>query len=314
MLRGAHSPMNLHGIYVAAVTPWGPAETVDETALRRHVEMLLAAGVDGICVGGSTGEFPRLEIGGRKRLLRTVLEIVAGRVPVLAGVGHASLDGTLALLAGSAGAAAAVVPPPYYFPYAQPEVLAFYRRVTAAAELPVFVYNIPQFTTGVEPATACELLASGLCAGIKDSSGSMAMLEALAAERRRSPFIFFCGRDECLPRALEMGADGALSGVAACAPEPLVALYRAFRAGDAALVARAHQLVAEFIDRMDAFPPPVAIRIGLEVRGIPVGPHAVPLAPETEQRARELRRWLEEWFLRATSVATVSRQPSGSRQ
>ncbi len=305
--------MHLRGLYVAIVTPWAPGEKVNETALRRHLEMLLAAGVDGIGVGGSTGEFPRLEINERRRLLRTVLDVVGGRVPVLAGVGHASLDGTLALLAGSAGAAAAVVPPPYYFPYRQPEVLAFYRRVAAAAELPVFIYNIPQFTTGVEPATARELLSSGLCAGIKDSSGDMAMLNALAAERRHTPFVFFCGRDEYLVQALELGADGALSGVAACAPEPLVALCRAFHAGDTAAVAQAHQLVAEFIARMDGFPAPVGIRIALEARGIAVGPHAVPLAPETEQRAREFRRWLEEWFPRATALAATSPQPSGSR-
>ncbi len=300
--------MNLRGIYVAAVTPWGPQDTVDEAALGRHLEMLLAAGVDGICIGGSTGEFARLEIAGRQRLLRVALETVAGRVPLLAGIGHASLDGTLALLTSAAGATAVVVPPPYYFPYGQAELLAFYRRVAEASNLPVLIYNIPQFTSGLEPATARQLLAGGTCAGIKDSSGRADMLETLAAERRRTPFVFFCGNDEYLARALEMGADGGLSGVAACAPELLVTLYRAFRAGEAAGVARAHQLLMEIIGRLETFPPPVGIRLALEARGIPVGSHAVPLAPETEQRARDFQRWLEDWLPRATALRIESRR------
>ncbi len=288
--------MDIHGLYAVTVTPWGVGDQPDEEALARHVEMLLAGGVDGICVGGSTGEFTRLEIEGRKKLLRAVLGMVDGRVPVVAGVGHASLEGTLALIAGAAGAVAALVPPPYYFPYGQPELLAFYRRVASATRMPVFIYNIPQFTSGLEPATARELLAAGTCAGIKDSSGRRDMLEELACERRRSPFAFFCGHDEWLARALEMGADGGLSGVAACAPELLVALYRRFRAGDRAGVAQAHQKLTELIRRLDEFPAPVGIRLALEARGIPVGPHALPLAPETEQRALSFQSWFRSFF------------------
>lgn len=301
--------MQLHGICAAAVTPWGPGDTLDEAALWRQLEMLLAAGINGICLAGSTGEFVRLEMAARRRLLDAALEMVAGRVPVVHCVGHASLSGTLALLGHNAGVAAALVCPPYYFPYAQAEVAAFYRRVVAVSEIPILIYNIPQFTTGLEPSTACELLGTGVCAGIKDSSGDLGMLEALAAQRRRSPFMFFCGADQCLVRALESGADGALSGVAACVPELLVALYRAVRAGDRDAVARFDALLAELSRWLDLFPPPVGIRLTLEARGIPVGPHAVPLATETEERARQFRHWLEEWFPRALSApaAQVSR-------
>jgi 4-hydroxy-tetrahydrodipicolinate synthase len=295
--------MEMRGIYVAAVTPWAAGDRFNDAALERHIEMLVAAGIDGICVGGSTGEFPRMDTSERKRLLRAVLGIVNRRMPVLAGVGHASLEGTIELIQSAAGAEAVVVPPPYYFPYSQPEVLAFFRCAAGAAKVPVFIYNIPQFTTGIQPGTALRLLADGTCAGIKDSSGCTDMLEALAGERRRLPFVFFCGSDEHLSRALEMGADGGLSGIAACAPELLVDLYRASRAGDRSGLDRANGLLREFIARLAAFPPPVGIRLALEVRGIPVGPHAVPLAPETEQRAREFRLWVENWLLQTAVLA-----------
>lgn len=303
--------MQFRGMYAAAVTPFAANDVPDEAALWRHLEMLVAAGIDGICIGGSTGEFTRMDNAARQRLLRTALEIVAGRVPVLAGAGHVSLDGTLALVAGAgeAGAAAALVPPPYYFPYGQPELLTFYRCVSATADLPVFIYNIPQFTNPVEPATACELLARGTCAGIKDSSGRAAMLETLAAERGRSSFVFFCGNDECLLRALGLGADGGLSGVAACAPELLIALYRAFRAGDERRAGECHALLLQFIRRIEAFPPPIGIRLALEARGIPVGPHAIPLAAETQAEARQFRLWLEEWLPLAQASDSRFRAP-----
>ncbi len=299
--------MELKGIFAAAVTPWGPGDRIDEAALWRQVEMLLATGLDGLCVGGTTGESVRLEAATHERLLRAALEMAAGRVPVLVGAAGASLDGTLALLHQARGATAALVSPPYYFSYGQSELLAFYREVVQQAKLPVFLYNIPRFTNRLEPATAIALLTEQVCAGIKDSSGSLEMLEALGAERRRTPFVFFCGADEYLVRALEMGADGAVSGIAACAPELLVSLYRAARAGDTAAVAQAQELLMEFIGWLDAFPLPVGIRLGLEARGIAVGRHAVPLAPETEQRARQFRRWFEEWLPRSAAVSVAGR-------
>ncbi len=288
--------MNFQGVCAAAVTPWTPAEMVDEAALWRQVEMLLGAGIDGICVAGSTGEFPRLEMAARRRLLEATASMVAGRVPVFYCATHASLNGTLALLQQCRGASAAVICPPYYFPYPQTEVIEFYRQVANATPLPVFIYHIPQFTTGVEAASACELLASGVCAGIKDSSGDPRMLEALAEQRRSRQFVFLCGADQHLARALELGADGALSGIAACVPELLVRLYHGFRAANTRAVARANELLAQFIAWCEQFPPPIAIRLALEVRGIPVGPHAVPLSSTSQERVRQFTRWLEDWL------------------
>src|SRR2546426_11735594 len=113
--------MILRGIYVATVTPWKNAsrdDVVDENALAAHLEMLLAAGVAGLCVAGSTGEFPRLERAARLRLFEITETIAAGRVPVLFGIGAASLDKTLSLIDGCAAArlrpAGIVVAPPYY--------------------------------------------------------------------------------------------------------------------------------------------------------------------------------------------------------
>ena len=280
--------MKLDGVIAACVTPWRHGDQVDEPALWRHLEMLLAAGVSGVCVAGSTGEFPRLDRSSFERLVRAAVEFAAGRVPILAGCGAASLDGAieLARIAAQSGASAVVALPPIYFPYAQREIVAFYERFTAEATLPVFLYNIPQFTSVVEPATAVALLKRGMFVGMKDSGGTPEMLDAILALRREREFSFLWGSDSSLLNALNRGVDGALSGVAACAPELLVALYRT---RDPAL----HTKLAEFIDRLGNFPTPIGVRIALEARGIAVGPHAVPVPAD---QAREFALWFERWL------------------
>jgi 4-hydroxy-tetrahydrodipicolinate synthase len=280
--------MKLEGVIAACVTPWRHGDQVDQPALWRHLEMLLAAGVNGVCMAGSTGEFPRLDPDNYDRLIRAAVEFTAGRVPVLACCGAASLDGSvdLARLAAQAGASAVVVPPPIYFPYGQREIIAFYERFTAAATLPVFLYNIPQFTSVVEPATAASLLKRGLFVGLKDSGGTPEMLDALLALRKDHAFSFLWGNDSSLLAALNRGVDGALSGIAACAPELLVALYCT---RDPKLQSR----LDEFIGRIGAFPTPIGVRIALEARGIAVGPHAVPVPAD---QAREFALWFERWL------------------
>ncbi len=294
--------MKLLGIFVACVTPWKQGRThanqVDEAALWRHLEMLLAAGVNGLCVAGSTGEFPRLNREEYTRLVRATVEIAAGRVPVVAGVGHAAVDGSLELAhqAALAGADAVMAPPPFYFPYNQPEITAFYQRLAQQAALPVILYNIPQFTSPIQPHTATALLRQGPFVGIKDSGGDLKMLEALLEARRDRAFGVLCGADSPLVSWLERGADGALSGLAACAPEAVVALYRAARAGERAELERAQAHLNELVRRLERFPFPVGIRLALEARGMPVGPHAVPLAKETEAAAKQFALWFDQWL------------------
>lgn len=301
--------MKLGGIFVACVTPWKHGNEVDEAALWRHLEMLLAAGVHGLCAAGSTGEFPRLSREEYGRLVQATVEIAAGRVPVVAGIGHASIEGSveLARLAAKAGADAAVAPPPFYFPYGQPEIASFFEHLAGKVDLPLLLYNIPQYSSVIEPATAANLLRRGPFAGIKDSGGSLETLEAVLAARRERPFSVLCGFDRHLGRALEMGADGGLSGVAACAPEALVALHNAARTGRHDMVERAQAVLDECIARLDAFPAPIGIRIALEARGIPVGPHAVPLAKETVAEAKRFALWFEGW-LEQVQAASASAQ------
>src|SRR6266566_5873849 len=153
--------MKLGAIHVAAVTPHRDSGyQADLAATLELVDFLCAARVHGIALLGSTGEFLHLGLEDRAHLVR--MAVKRSRVPVMAGVTHSTLDGTVTLAeeAGRAGAAAVLVMPPYFFPYPQSEVREFYLRLARriAGAVPIFLYNIPFFTTPIAFETASELL------------------------------------------------------------------------------------------------------------------------------------------------------------
>ena len=172
----------IEGVNVAAVTPHGAnGRDPDFGATLDLIDFLSRAGVRGIALLGSTGEFLNLDIEERGRLV--YLATKRSTVPVLAGVAHSTLDGAVELgrEACSAGAAGLLLMPPYFFRYGQAEIREFYLRFARqmGPNVPVYLYNIPFFTSELACDTAVELLSTGLFAGIKDSSGSFEYFERL---------------------------------------------------------------------------------------------------------------------------------------
>ncbi len=287
------------GVNVAAVTPHGAGgRGADFGAALELVDFLTAAGVDGIALMGSTGEFIAVSFDERVRL--TYLVVKRSRVPVLAGVAHATLDGALELgrQACSAGAAGLLLMPPYFFRYGQADIREFFLQYAAqiGKNVPVYLYNIPFFTTAIECDTAIELLSTGLFAGIKDSSGDFDNFSRLKELAGKQPFTLLVGNDIIFARARAAGADGVVSGVASAIPELLVALDRAITSGAAERAARLDALLQEFIAWIDRFPAPTGVKAAALMRGIRVGPPALPFAPENQRRLEEFREWFAGWL------------------
>jgi len=227
------------------------------------------------------------------------LAVKRSRVPVLAGVSHTSLDGALALAreASAAGAAGLLLMPPYFFRYAQPEIHEFYLRFAAemAHGAPVYLYNIPAFTSGIDSQTAIQLLSTGRFAGIKDSSGDWSGFQALSRYRHQHPCTLLVGHDAIFARARLAGADGVVSGVACAIPELLLELDRAIQQRADADIDRLDARLHEFLGRIDRFPTPAGIKAALAVRGVKTGLFPVPLAHETQTALDEFREWFRAW-------------------
>ena len=145
-LQDARSaPAGLRGAVPPCITFFDDRGSIDESRLRRHVDWLIEAQVDGLLVGGTCGEFSALEISERERLAELSVDCAADRVPVCIGVMHTSTrTGTrLARHAESAGAAAVVSVPPYYSSPPEREVRTYFRDLAEAVEIPLVVYNNP---------------------------------------------------------------------------------------------------------------------------------------------------------------------------
>jgi 4-hydroxy-tetrahydrodipicolinate synthase len=297
-MKPARTKLELSGVYAAAVTPnrAGTLE-VDYTGLLDLIDFLAAGGVNGICLMGSTGEFAKYSCSDRQRTI--YLAKKRSRVPLIVGVGHTCLTGALGIAddAVQAGADALLLMPPFFFPYGQPEIEAFYREFARELgnSVPIMLYNIPQFTSGIAVDTARRLLDTGLFAGIKDSGGDWACFEELLRFKQQRGFVLFAGNDRIAARAVQEGADGVLSGCASAIPELLVALCKAAGAGDEARVQSLNANLTEFIEWIEKFPAPVGIKRAVAARGQKSGENAVPLSAETASELEAFAVWFQAW-------------------
>ncbi len=297
MARAARQ-IRLSGVFPAAITPHHPkTHEADYAAALELVDFLTTAGVDGICLFGSTGEFINYSFAERHRLLS--LATKRSRVPVIAGVSHSTLAGALQLAddAVAAGAGALMLMPPYFFRYGQDEVEQFYRDFAREAgdAVPILLCNVPAFTTGIEIETVRRLFETGRFAGVKDSSGDWSYFEKLLALRGEIPFALFGGKEHLASRALQAGADGIVSGCACAIPEVVVALAKAVKAGNRALAEALDARLIEFATRASQFPWPVAVRRAVELRGQKSGPLAIPLSPASQKALDEFSEWFRAW-------------------
>jgi dihydrodipicolinate synthase/N-acetylneuraminate lyase len=243
----------LRGIITPLATPLAPSDraepVLDAPALERLIDHVIAGGVKGIFLLGSTGEFPSLGREVRQDIIRVTCTHVAGRVPVLANISDTAISETLLLAetAATAGADAVVLAAPYYFQHSQDDLLRYLELITQRLSLPLFLYNIPHLTkTSFEPETVRRAADLPGVVGLKDSTGDLKYLErTVEALRDRPGFSVLIGPEELLVECMKRGAIGGVCGGSNLNPALFVDLYNAIVRGDAKCVEALHAKVAE---------------------------------------------------------------------
>jgi dihydrodipicolinate synthase/N-acetylneuraminate lyase len=289
----------MHGVYVALATP-RKQDCVDANAaaLLDYIDTIVAAGVDGLVLFGSTGEFVHYDLGERMRVLS--LAIKRSRVPLVVNVSHSAFAAAanLAENAIENGVAGVLLMPPYFFRYSDDQLFAFYEAFVKVVNgaVPIYLYNIPFFTNPMSASLMERLLATGAYTGIKDSSGEWHLFEALQAVRGRREFQNLVGNDGMYARARVAGADGIVSGVAAAVPELLVALDRALLAKDTAKSQKLDAYLHQFLKYLHHFPATIAIKQAAVARGWKQDHAAIPFDEQTRAGIAEFRHWFEQWL------------------
>ena len=202
--------------------------------------------------------------------------------------------------------------PPYFYTYGDEQIFAFYQKFmsTIGDAVPVYLYNLPMFVNPITPTLAERLLGTGQFAGIKDSSGEAGYLQKLESLHAEQSFRLLIGSERLYTDARQAGADGMISGVAACLPELMVALDGAITAKEGQRVAILGGRLREYLDRLDKFPATVIIRQTAVARGWHLAPVAVPFDEDLSAELIGFHGWFRDWWpqvLRECSRAAVVR-------
>jgi 4-hydroxy-tetrahydrodipicolinate synthase len=293
--------MSIASLFAAVATPIHDDGRLDVATFDRLVQWLLDAGVDGLCVGGATGEYPHFETDERTALIRRAASMLPRDKGLMVGVGASSMRRVIELgeAAMDVGSRALLLSMPMFFNYAQPDLQAFCAQVSRTLRAPCLLYDLPDFTNGLESETTIALMRDeAFIVGIKDSSGREENLARFVNARQTEAWTLLVGDDRLLHKGLQAGWNGGISGVAGFCPELLVGIVRSVGEGRASDAARLNALLDELIARVSVFPTPWGVRIGLAARGIPTGPLPLPLTPDRERQAAEFRAWLPGWLER----------------
>lgn len=288
----------LHGVTVAMVSPLDAADRVDEAALRKLTGFLIEKKVNCLYPGGTTGEMFRLSTAERKRIAEVVVQEAGHRLPVFVHVGAMRLDETLDLArhAREIGADGIGAVTPSYFAANEREMEAYYVTIAQAVrDFPVYLYNIPQLAANdLKPAVITRILER--CPnviGLKYSYADMGRtLEYLAL--RPGTFEVIHGADHLFLSLLMMGCAGTVSGVSSVYPEPFVAVYQAFQAGDQARAMRGQAIAAKVARVLLGGANMAYYKEALRRRGIDAGHMRAPQLDLTAEERAELAAALED--------------------
>ncbi len=306
--------MKFEGIYPPVITPFHDDLSIDRDGFVAMIEHLVAEGVHGIIVGGTTGEYYAQSREERIELVKLAKAALKGRLPLIVGVGAIRTEECIdyGLVAREEGADAILVNSPSYAVPTQLELATHALAIDRAVDLPILLYNYPGRTGTLMQAEFFDRVGqSRNFAAIKESSGDINQLHMLA---RDYPHItLLCGMDDQALEFFVWGARGWVCGAGNCLPKEHLALYEAcvlendFIKGRRIMSAllplmRVLEQGGKFVQ---------SVKFGCELAGLPAGQVRPPLKGLRKEQRREV-----EMVIRTlkTSVAEIQNGKAGKEQ
>ncbi|HEU0220693.1 MAG TPA: 4-hydroxy-tetrahydrodipicolinate synthase [Paracoccaceae bacterium] len=278
------------GSIPALVTPFRNGE-LDAAALRGLVDWHVAEGSHGLVAVGTTGESPTLSHEEHRRVIEIVVEQAAGRIPVIAGAGSNATEESIGLMrfAREVGAAAALVVTPYYNKPNQRGLIAHYRALHDAVELPIVIYNIPgRSVIDMSPETMGELAKLPRIIGVKDATGKLerVSLQRIACGR---DFIQLSGEDATALGFNAHGGVGCITVTANVAPRLSAEFQEACRRGDYAAALEYQDRLMPLHVALFREPNPSPAKYALSLLGRCTDEVRLPLVTLAEETMAEVR-------------------------
>lgn len=293
----------ISGVIPPLVTPLTDGLVFDKEAFGRLIEHVIEGNVHGIFIMGTNGEGASLNLNTRKNIIESSVPLISGRVPLFVNISSTSYLDTidLAEYASGAGADYVVLTPPYYFGMNQCELRRYFETVADWSNLPLFMYNAPQYTGNeLAPETVSILASHDNIIGIKDSSGNTDYINGLLDDRKDNDFSILIGTEKILGECVLNGCDGGVSGGGNLFPKLYVKMYQAASNKDLdqmkhyqTIINNVYKYIYEVSDS------PMAILIGLKyalsVKGIISESLAIPVYDVlTDSQKRTIEKFLKE--------------------
>lgn len=285
----------IRGSIVAIVTPMSEDGSVDFPALERLVEWHIAEGTDGIVAVGTTGESATLDVEEHIAVIRCVVEVARGRVPVIAGTGANSTAEAIELTAEgkNAGAAACLLVTPYYNKPPQEGLYRHYKAIAEAVDVPIILYNVPG-RTGCDllPATVQRLAPIDNIVGLKEAKGELSRVKELL-ELKLADFTLLSGDDATACESILMGFQGDISVTANVAPRLMHQMCAAAIAGNRVAAEAADAGLRLLHKNLFVEPNPIPAKWALQAMnriGAGIRLPLVPLDPSHYTTVREALR------------------------
>lgn len=285
--------MELRGCGTALVTPFSQDGAVDENALRNLVAWQVESGIDFLIPCGTTGETPTLTHDEWLRVIDLTIEVVAGRVPIVAGSTSNSTHEAVAKakeVASRPGVNAILTASPYYNKPTQEGQYRHFRAIAEAVDKPVILYNVPGRTSAnLEPATLVRLCEVPNIAGVKEASGNMTQIAEVLNAVPES-FLVLSGDDAVTLPVIALGGVGVISVVSNEIPREMAEMTRAALTNDWTAARAIHRkylplMLANFIESS-----PLPVKAVLAMMGKIEEAYRLPLLPMRRDTRSKLQK------------------------
>jgi 4-hydroxy-tetrahydrodipicolinate synthase len=275
----------LAGCGTALVTPFTKSEEVDERSLRAFVDWQIASGVHFVVPCGSTGEAATMTVAEHRRVVEITVEQTAGRVPIVAGAASNDTKKAIALSRemAAAGATHLLHASPMYNKPPQRGIVAHFRAIADAVQLPIVVYNVPGRTaSNIEAATTLELAEHENIVAVKEASGNLAQICEII-RHRPARFAVLSGDDLLTLQVMADGGDGVISVTSNASPSLVAQLAVLCAAGDFAAARAVHHRLAEWTVAAFVESNPIPVKAALAMMGKMANVVRLPLVPLAEK-------------------------------
>ena len=279
--------LNIQGVYTALVTPMRNGE-VDYETLRKLVEMQVAGKVAGIVPVGTTGESPTLTYEEHAQVIRTVIEVAAGRCQVIAGTGANCTREAIEMTkeAAADGADGTLQVTPYYNKPTQEGIYRHFSEIADKGGLPVFLYNVPgRSGVAIAEGTVQRLAANSNIVAIKEAAGSVDRVSAIKHLCGDSITIL-SGDDSLTLPMMSVGAKGIISVASNIIPGEMSEMVAAFLRGDIATAPALHEKYFAFFRDQFIETNPIPIKAAMAMAGLIEEEYRLPLC-ELSAASRE---------------------------